>query len=173
MNFRTELASVDFTTKDKVGYLTADRDPLPAAQGRDYLPMATEKALDFLDSKTDDGNGFFLMIEGAQIDWGGHANNGDYITTEVIDFDKTIQAVLKFMETHPNTLLVITADHETGGLAINKGSRMDSLDMRFTSDYHTADIIPVFSKGPGADYFTGIYENTAIYYKMRKAFGWQ
>ena len=170
--FRTDLDKINFNTHEKVGYLTADKDPLPAAQGRDYLPMAAEKAIDFLDKKSENGKGFFLMIEGAQIDWGGHANNGNYITTEVIDFDKVIRKVLAYSKDHPETLVVITADHETGGLAINKGSRMDSLNFQFTSDYHTADMIPVFSQGPGSDAFMGIYENTAIYSKMRDAFGW-
>lgn len=171
--FRSDLSKIDFLEHDKVGFLTSDSDPLPVAQGRDYLPLAAEKAIEFLDKKSGNDNGFFLMIEGAQIDWGGHANNGNYITTEVIDFSKVIDKVLDFVEKNPETLLVITADHETGGLAINKGSTMDSLDLRFTSDYHTADIIPVFSKGPGSDAFMGIYENTDIYDKMRKAFGWK
>ena len=171
--FKEDLAQIDFSEHSKVGYLTSDADPLPVAQGRDYLPSATSKALDFLHAKSKDEKGFFLMIEGAQIDWGGHANNGEYIVSEMIDFSKTIDVVWEFIQNHPETTVIITADHETGGLAINKGSRLDSLDMRFTSDYHTADMIPVFAEGPGDEEFMGIYENTAIYNKMRRAFGWE
>lgn len=171
--FKEDLNQIDFSKHSKLGYLTSDADPLPVAQGRDYLPSATSKALDFLHAKSKDEKGFFLMIEGAQIDWGGHANNGEYIVSEMIDFSKTIDVVWEFIQNHPETTVIITADHETGGLAINKGSRLDSLDMRFTSDYHTADMIPVFAEGPGDEEFMGIYENTAVYNKMRRAFGWE
>jgi len=171
--FDEELSKINLDQYEKVGFLTADKDPLPAAQGRDYLPLATKKAIQFLDNKSQDANGFFLLIEGAQIDWGGHANNGPYIVSEMLDFDQVIEEVLAYTADHPETLVVITADHETGGLAINKGSKLDSLDLHFTSDYHTGDLIPVFSQGPGSDAFMGIYENTSIYTKMRDAFGWR
>ena len=171
--FDEDFENVSFEGHDKVGFLTADKDPLSVEQGRTYLPLATEKAINFLDAKSQDGKGFFLMVEGAQIDWGGHANKGNFIITEMLDFDKVIQVVLDYTKDHPETLVVITADHETGGLAINKGSKLNDLDLQFTSDYHTADLIPVFSKGPGSDSFMGFYENTAIYNKMRSAFGWE
>ena len=89
----------------------------------------------------------------------------------MLDFDKAMAEVLAFAEADGETLVIVTADHETGGLALNKESKMDSLAMAFTSDYHTADLIPVFAYGPGAEAFAGIYENTAIYTKMREAFG--
>jgi alkaline phosphatase len=170
--FISDFVTDDLTTlelpKDKnVGYFTANDNPLPAYQGRDYIGVATEKAINYLDQKND--NGFFLMVEGSQIDWGGHANNSDYIISEVIDFDKAVKAALDFAEKDGNTLVVITADHETGGYAINKGSTMDSLVTAFTTDYHTADLIPVFAFGPKAADFGGIYENTAIFDKMMKA----
>lgn len=170
--FDEELDEINFREHDKIGYLTADKDPLSVEQGRDYLPLAAEKAIDFLDFKCKEDQGFFLMIEGAQIDWGGHANKGNYIVSEMIDFDKVIDKVLEYTKKHPETLVVVTADHETGGLAINKGSNFNKLDMHFTSDYHTADLIPVFSTGPMSDLFTGFYENTDIYQKMRTAMGW-
>jgi alkaline phosphatase len=170
--FISDFVTDDLTTlelpKDKnVGYFNANDNPLPAYQGRDYIGIATEKAINYLDQKND--NGFFLMVEGSQIDWGGHANNSDYIISEVIDFDKAVKAALDFAEKDGNTLVVITADHETGGYAINKGSTMDSLVTAFTTDYHTADLIPVFAFGPKAADFGGIYENTAIFDKMMKA----
>ncbi|MEM1214711.1 MAG: alkaline phosphatase [Bacteroidota bacterium] len=160
--------AVDYT-KNFV-YLTADSDPLTVEQGRDYLQAASALACDFL-AKHNPSNGFFLMIEGAQIDWGGHANNSQYIITEMVDFDRTIGAVLDYAVADGETLVIVTADHETGGYAINPGSRQDSIIGAFTSDYHTATMIPVFAFGPGAKRFAGIYENTAIYHKMRAAYG--
>jgi len=165
-----ELHEISLDTSFNLGYLTSDADPLPAAQGRDFLVPASRIAAEFLNRKGD--NGFFLMIEGAQIDWGGHANNSDYILTEFADFDKAIKQVLEFVKRDGETLLIVTADHETGGYAIQPESTMDSLVTAFTSTYHTGTMIPVFAYGPQAERFAGIYENTAIYTKMREAYNW-
>lgn len=166
-----DLETLEFNTDENLVYFTANAHPLPAYQGRDYLKKATEIATDFLDKHTD--NGFFLMIEGAQIDWGGHAENSEYIITEVLDFDKAVAAVIDFAEQDGETLVIITADHETGGYGINKGSTMDSLVTGFTTNYHTATMVPVYTYGPSAELFGGIYENTAIHHKMKKAFGFK
>ncbi len=170
--FDEELTDIDVKAHKKIGYLTADADPLSVEQGRTYLPVAAKKALEFMEHHCTEDQGYFLMIEGAQIDWGGHANKGNYIVSEMIDFDKVIDIVLEYTKQHPETLVIVTADHETGGLAINKGSTMNNLDMKFTSDYHTGDLVPVFSAGPQSDLFLGFYQNTDIYHKMRTAFGW-
>ena len=89
----------------------------------------------------------------------------------MIDFDKTIGEVLKFAARDRETLVIVTADHETGGYSILDGSTMGNLKTAFTTDYHTGDLIPVFAYGPGARLFGGIYENTAIHKKMRRALG--
>lgn len=157
-------------TKNYV-YLTSDAQPLPFSQGRDYLVPASRLAPNFLDKRDTKNKGFFLMIEGAQIDWGGHANKSEYIISEMIEFDNAIGAVLEFAERDGETLVIVTADHETGGYAIQNGSKMGEIDGAFTSDYHTADLIPVFAYGPGAEAFAGIYENTLIFNKMKKLFG--
>ena len=164
-----ELADVNIPEGQNFGYFTANKEPLTKEQDRDYLVPATEMAIDFLDNHTK--NGFFLMVEGSQIDWGGHANNSDYIVTEMIDFDNMVAKALAFAEKDGNTLVIVTADHETGGYSIVKGSTTDTLVTKFTTDYHTADMIPVFAYGPGAEAFGGIYENTAIFDKMKAAFG--
>ncbi len=167
-DFLTDLKDIKRpSTKKNFAYLTSDKDPLPVAQGRDYLPLASTMACDYLSEKGGE-RGFFLMIEGSQIDWGGHSNDSDYIITEMIDFDKAVGRVLDFAALDGNTLVIVTADHETGGYAINYGSKMDSIVPAFTSDYHTADLIPVFAYGPGASEFAGIYENTAIHTKMMR-----
>ncbi len=164
--FDEDFSTIKIDKTKKFGYLTASKDPLTVEQGRKYLTPATEKAIDYLNGKSE--KGFFLMVEGSQIDWGGHANNTNYIINEMIDFDKTIGKVLDFVEKDGETLLIITADHETGGFALNIGSTMDTIKGAFTSDYHTAALIPVFAKGPGEELFKGIYENTAIFDKMEE-----
>ena len=168
--FEQDLDNIQLDYTQKFGYLTSDDSPLPVAQGRDYLMSGTEMAIQYLNKRATD-KGFFLMVEGSQIDWGGHANDSKYIITEMIDFDNTIGKVLEFAAKDGETLVIITADHETGGYAINPGSTMDSIVPGFTTDYHTAAMIPVFAFGPGSELFGGIYENTAIFDKMKEAFG--
>jgi len=89
----------------------------------------------------------------------------------LLDFDKTIGGVLEFAEKDGETLVIVTADHETGGMAINQGSKMNRLKLSFSSGKHTAALIPVFAYGPGAEIFAGVYENKEIYHKMKHAFG--
>jgi len=165
--FQQELHTAIPNPSMNYAYFTADLEPLPKSQGRDYLPLATRMAIKFLDEQKEDG--FFLMVESSQIDWGGHANDANYIISEMKEFDGILGEVLDFAEQDGETLVITTADHETGGFSIIKPSRMDSLATKFTTDYHTASMIPVFAYGPGSEAFAGIYENTAIFEKMKKA----
>jgi alkaline phosphatase len=150
--------------------LLAAEQPASLLNGRDsYLPQATAKAIELLKNNE---NGFFLMVEGSQIDWGGHENNSEYIIKETIEFDQALAEALKFAQQDSNTLIVVTADHETGGFSINGGNLENkSVQGAFTTDYHTATMIPVFSYGAGAELFSGIYENTEIFYKFLSVWG--
>lgn len=167
---REGLSQARLNESKNFAYFTAEEYPPTVLQGRNYLPLASRIAVEFLGAHNR-GKGFFLMIEGAQIDWGGHQNNSDYIISEMLDFDRAIGEVLKFAKEDGETLVIVTADHETGGYAINPGSTLDSIIPGFTTDGHTASLIPVFAFGPGAKRFAGIYENTAIYSKMKQALG--
>jgi alkaline phosphatase len=162
-----ELPALD--PAQKYGVLAAPDGLPPVYQGRgDFLPDATEKTLNYL---ADAGDPFFLMIEASQIDWGGHENNGEYLITEMLDFDKTIGIVMDYAEKNPETLVIVTADHETGGLAISAGSGdggYNQLQPTFSTGGHTASLIPVFSYGPGAKEFAGLYKNNLIYHKIVK-----
>ncbi len=141
----------------------------------DFLSDATKLGLDHLSR---DEEGFFLMVEGSQIDWGGHANDAEYLTTELLDFDKVIGLVLDFAERDGNTLVIVTADHETGGFALSSTpmeegwSDYNKVTGTFSTGGHTTTLIPVFAFGPGASRFNGIYENTEIFHKMLETTGW-
>ncbi len=154
---------------DKLICLDAPSHMVPVEAGRgDFLPLATEKGLKVLNRKNK--NGFFVMIEGSQIDWGGHENNSRYIISEMLDFDKAVGKALDFARQDGNTLVIVTADHETGGYAINGfDEEADTLKGAFTTGYHTATMVPVFAYGPGAEAFTGIIDNTDIFQKMMYA----
>lgn len=146
---------------------TADKQPLTASAGRDYLSYAVKQGIQYLEQKSD--KGFFLMIEGSQIDWMNHANDGRGVVMETLDFDKAIWEAIQYANKKGNTLVLVTADHESGGLSIESGSNVNKLKYGFTTNGHTASMIPVFAFGPGSERFYGIYQNTEIYSKMRKA----
>ncbi len=152
------------------GYFTANEDPPPRQEGREYLPPSTRIGMRFLQKRS--SKGFLFMVEGAQIDWAGHEQNQEYMIAEMLDFDAAVGEALAFAKRNKGTLVIVTSDHETGGYAIQPGSTRDSLIGGFTSDYHTGSMVPVFAYGPRANLFRGIYENTAIYEKMAKALGW-
>ena len=157
-------------SKSKIACFTAAGEPVPADSGRgDYTTVAIDKALNVLNRNP---NGFMLLIEGSQIDWGGHANDKDYIINEMLDFNKAIQAAYDFAKADGNTLVIVTADHETGGFAINNGFlNTGSIEGAFTTKLHTGAMVPVFAFGPGSEKFSGIMENTDIYWKMRELLG--
>tara|TARA_R110000751_G_scaffold233903_3_gene334948 strand:- start:34693 stop:35730 length:1038 start_codon:yes stop_codon:yes gene_type:complete len=139
------------------------------SQGRgDFLPNATKLALEKL-SKNE--KGFFLMVEGSQIDWGGHDNDADYLIEELLDFDKTLGVALDFAKQNGETLVIVTADHETGGFTLaSDGSDYNKIKPTFSTTGHSGTMVPVFAEGPGAFLFNGIYESTEIYHKMMALF---
>lgn len=151
-------------TKKLAGFTAWEHNPSILNGRGNMLSEGTKVAIDMLNKNK---KGFFLMIEGSQIDWGGHANDVDYITTEMIDFDKVVGQVLDFAKKDGNTLVIVTADHETGGMALNGGDiKNGKVGAAFTTTHHTGIMVPVFAFGPGAENFMGIYENTAIFIKM-------
>lgn len=164
-----KLCDLTLSPERPFAWFSAAEEPETAAKGRDYLSLASRLAPDFLKKRSE--KGFFLMIEGSQIDWACHAKYAPGAVTEMLDFDKAIGEVLKFAEADGNTLVIVTADHETGGMALEQGNARDSLDIEFVSAQHTASLVPVFAYGPGAERFGGVYENTDIYVKMRDLFG--
>lgn len=168
--FNNNLSSKLMDPNRNFVFFTADNHPLSKTQGRDYLPKAAKMSINFLKNRSK--NGFFLMMEGSQIDWAGHSNEPIQLIDELSDFNQTIGVVLDFAMKNQNTLVIVTGDHETGGLAINPDSKMKKLDLAFTTNDHTGTMIPVFAIGPKAELFRGIYDNTEIYSKMIEAYGW-
>lgn len=156
----------------KLAAFLADEQQSRFSEGRgDELVRSTEVALNLLKTNK---KGMFLMIEGSQIDWGGHSNNTQYIVEEMMDFDNAIGKALEFAKADGNTLVIITADHETGGFTINKGSTETGMvEGKFTTGSHTGVMIPVFAYGPGSEAFAGIYENNEIFHKMLKAYNFK
>jgi alkaline phosphatase len=146
---------------ERAAALLADEHPGPAGDRDPDLRELTEKALEVLSS---DQDGFFLMVEGSQIDWAGHENEHDWLVDEVLDFDSAVGAVLDFAERDGRTLVIVTADHETGGYTLLDGSleRRAVTEPDFACDEHTATMVPLLAYGPGSEAFGGIGDNAAV-----------
>lgn len=174
-NYHIDTVSLSKPVYNKPNiFLLSDKELPNKLEGRDdFLPQATQLGLEYFAANN---KPFFFMVEGSFIDWGGHAKDAKMMVEEILDFDKTIGIVLDFVKSHPNTLVVVTADHETGGVSIGKyyendknGTKTevpDKVKVNFNSDQHTTELVPVFAKGKGEALFKGIYKNTEIYHKL-------
>lgn len=131
------------------------------------LAEATRAAIDKLQERGD--KGFFLMVEGAKIDYAGHSRCLPGSVIEMLSFDLAVAEALKFADENGQTLVVVTADHETGGLVLLDGDEQSGRIMGvYTTDDHTPAMLPVFAYGPGADRFCGTYLNTEIARRIRE-----
>lgn len=180
--FRIDTTDISAPIKDfeaKYGYLMAHNGLEAKHKGRDeFLSMATSRALEYLSGKDAP---FFLMIEGSQIDWGGHANDAEYVIQETLEFDRVIGQVLDFAKKDKNTLVVVTADHETGGFTLSsevkeneegkKWADYNSIAPTFSTGGHSTTLIPVFAWGKGSARFRGIYQNTHLHTLFRELAG--
>jgi len=153
------------SSKGKLGVLLAE-DGLPKmTENRgDVLPQSFTMAVNLL---SQDPDGFVLMVEGSQIDWGCHKNDADWSTAEVLDFDQVVGRAMEFADANPGTLVVVTADHETGGMTLVRGDReKGTVEAKFSTPKHTGVMVPVYAYGAGAQRFTGVYENTEVFHKI-------
>ena len=155
------------SNKDKIGMFIAENDVPSFLDGRgNILAEATKNGLQFLSAKN---KPFFLMVEAAQIDSYGHKNEVGGIVTEGIDFDVAISEAIKFADKTGNTLVVITADHETSGFTMPQGNmEKKMIEGDFTTEDHTATMVPIFAYGPHSQEFQGVYENSEVFHKILK-----
>ena len=139
--------------------------PLPDERG-DLLARASLKGIELLNQNK---KGFFMMIEGSQLDDYGHFNQLDMLMKETHDFDRTIGAVMKWAAKDGETLVVVTADHETGGLTLLGGDlEKGTVTCHFSTRDHSGTMVPVYAFGPGSEQFTGFMDNTDIFKKIKK-----
>ncbi len=139
--------------------------PLPAERG-DLLARASLKAIDLLKQNS---KGFFLMIEGSQLDDYGHSNDINLLMQETQDFDQTIGRIFEWAAKDRETLVIVTADHETGGLTLVDGDLNEGrIVCKFSTGGHSGVMVPVYAFGPGSENFSGIFENTEIFWKIKK-----
>ncbi|MBQ6254597.1 MAG: alkaline phosphatase [Bacteroidales bacterium] len=162
----------EFLATDKtpiLGLFADDSYPMAIERDIDYLKDATMHTLDILDNNK---KGFFAMIEGSHIDHANHANNAEQLIFEMEEFDRMVNAVFDYADTHKGTLVVITADHETGGvnvLSAAKDSKSTTgIDVKYSTTSHSGAPVPVFSYGASAWRFGQMMENTEIFARIKE-----
>jgi alkaline phosphatase len=167
-----DLKSIGSPLPQRLAALLAEKHLPPMSEGRgNMLPDATELALKMLDRNQ---KGFFIMIEGSQIDWGGHDNSSSYLVNEVVDFDNAVGKALEFAKKDGETLVIVAADHETGGYVITGGDiEKGIVEGRFEMKDHSPVMTPLFAYGPGSELFMGVQDNTDIFKKCVQLFGFK
>jgi len=141
------------------------QDPEPT------LAQMTDKALEILNRNE---KGFFLMVEGSQIDWGAEDNDINYTIREQLHFDLAIRNAIRFAIKDGETLVVVTSDHEAGGMFIPEGppNQLDgNISIGWGTDGHSGVPVPVLAYGPHAELFMGWYDNTEIPKKIANILG--
>lgn len=162
------LADIDYSCKKYAVMANPDHMPHAANRG-DFLPRAVETALRTLD---DAENGFFLMVEGSQIDFACHAHDSAWMVDETLDFDRAIKVALDYAKEKGNTLVVVTADHETGGLTLpDPNGKYTNIAFNYSTGSHTCLPVMVYAYGPGAEQFTGWMQNSDMKEKIMNACG--
>ena len=149
--------------------------PLPADRG-DRLAQSTLKGLDLLKAQSSKQTpkgartkGFFFMVEGSQLDDYGQVNDLPMLMQETHDFDRTVGAVLEWAARDGETLVVVTADHETGGLTLIDGNlERGEVQCKFSTTGHSGIMVPVYAYGPGASLFDGVYTQGEVNEKIKQ-----
>ena len=167
---RADLLALDTAYSQRLLGIFADEGmQRPFSPG---LALMTRKAIEILSHQD---AGFFLMVEGGQIDWASHANNGVDMMDSVQGFDAAVKVARDFVAGRDDTLLIVTADHETGGLSLHsdegeQGPFLSAAGVPFylswSSSHHTPVDVPVSAMGPGAPLLQGTHDNTFIYQLM-------
>lgn len=150
-----QLELIDTEKIDKLIGLFAE-EALRKAQMRTLsMRLMTQQAVKVLDNGE---RGFFLVVEGSQIDWRCHERDSDGFLAEMRDFSAAVQWALQYQREHPDLLVIALGPHETGGLFLVEDLTADhETRIQFLSRHHTANFCPLFAHGPGAEKFCGLH----------------
>ncbi len=167
-------------TRDELMRLNAENDRVLGLFNDGYMtnqypePTLAEMTDAALEILSQNEKGFFLMVEGSQIDWGAEDNDIKYTIIEQLHFDLAIRSAIRFAMDDEETLVVVTADHATGGMFISVGppNQLDgNINIQWGTDEHNGNVVPVFAYGPHAERFMGWYDNTEIPKKIANILG--
>lgn len=137
----------------------------------DYLADATRKSLELLEARGGD-EGFVLMVEGSLIDGMGHGNDAVAQQREMESFMGAIEVAVEYAASHDDTLVVVTADHGTGGLTLVSANADFTLaeqgvEYRWTTGGHSGEMIPIYLYGAGSELINGVMENAELGAKLK------
>ena len=173
MSFKGEAKKRIFGLFAKEGLIRSESEPSLL----DMFEFTLDQSTKMVDQNR--CSGFFIMAEGSQIDWAGHENDFDYQFEEMDEFNNVVGRALEFAKSRDDTLLIVLSDHETGGLLIEmdelrrkpSSSMIVSWNTALEEGTHTGAMIPAFSYGPGAINFTGVIDNTDVFFSLKEAIG--
>jgi len=154
-------------------------DALRTAGPEPTLAQMTQKAIRLLRHASRESatgkRGFFLMVEGSQIDWECHSNKTKGAIRQTLLFDQAVEAAVDFALKDGRTLVLVTTDHETGGMALVGGGDEDKADpelgVRWSTKGHSGAPVGIWALGPGATRFTGVQDNTDVPRKIAQLLG--
>lgn len=166
--------NLDPSTTERLMGLFADE-----GMSRPFTPTLEEMTQKSIEILSKNPNGFFLMVEGGQIDWAAHSNDADDVISDVIGLDQAVAVAKQFGVIDNDTLIIVTADHETGGMSVDlTSSGLPGEDGPFfmpdgtpfyvnwsTSD-HTNINVPTSAQGQFSEMLNGVHDNTHIYTVM-------
>ena len=138
------------------GMTTFSPEPSLAEMTRTAIKVLSKKNSGWFAKKPN----FFMMVEGSQIDWAAHANDTDRVIRQTLLFDMAVYEAIEFAQRDRHTLVIVTSDHETGGLVLK--DKADAVNPEWTSKSHTAADVPVYAFGPGSERFAGVMDNTDL-----------
>ena len=176
-NLTAEAEAKGYTVvKDMESLKAVEEGPVIALIAEKELPPALDRGTDHQESVKkalelmgDHKKGFFLMVEGSCIDDWCHANKVGYAVEEILDFDRTVGAVLEWAAQDGETLVIVTADHSTGGMTLLGGKVAEQrVAVNYANTGHNGVALPVYAWGPGAEKFVGIYENAELSEKIKE-----
>jgi len=172
------FSAIDPISTDRLLGLFADE-----GMSRPFSPSLVEMTYKAIDILSRNPAGFFLLVEGGQIDWASHSNDADNAISDTVELDKAVKAARDYALVNDDTLVIVAADHETGGMSVSLSSSGAPGEdgpfgmpdgklfyVNWSTSSHTAADVPVTSMGPSSELLTGNYENTQLYDVMRGAF---
>lgn len=163
-----DMATLENVESGKVIAVLSEKSMPAAVERGDYLPSAVSAALKILENNSKGNDkGFMLMVEGSKIDGAAHANKADDLLAETADFEKAVGLAMDYADAHPGTLVVVVADHETGGLTMPSGnsdftSSESGLLYKFSTGSHTGIRVPAYLYGAGIEGFKAMMDNTEV-----------
>jgi alkaline phosphatase len=160
--FRLLDASLNLPARDSILEPVAaifEEDEIQDLNSTPNLTRLTDVALDYLTSQDAP---FVLLVESEEMDAASHRNDSKRVLKGLQSIQETLSHVLSFAEKNGETLVLFTSDHETGGLAIVSESNYPHSQMVWATTNHSAAVVPLYAKGPGAEHFTGVNRNWQV-----------